>query len=319
MLAPRIPDLSALGLSRRWFLAGSAALALPLRGRAAWALAADTFTLKIGAAELIVMSDGHLTIPASVFSPTAPKEELDALLTSMFGSVPETFTPATNPTLIRTGEDLILFDTGSGANFQPTAGKLMENLKANDIDPASVTKVVFTHAHPDHIWCTLAADGTLAFPNAAYYAGAAEWDFWMDPDLVSSFPDEMKPFALGAQRDLGAVKDRVTMVKDGDMIAPGISVIEAMGHTPGHLAFLIEGDEDLILTADAIPNEIISVGHPDWAFGFDADPDKAITTRKALLDRAATDKTRVLGFHFTYPGVGRIEKADTGFRFVAEG
>ena len=124
-------------------------------------------------------------------------------MTEIYGKVPETIEPATNVTLLRTGDDLVLVDNGSGNKFQPTAGKLLENLAANGIDPAAVTKVVFSHAHPDHIWGTLNDDGTLAFPNAGYYVGQAEWDFWTDPDLPAQMPEDIRPFALGAQRDLG--------------------------------------------------------------------------------------------------------------------
>jgi glyoxylase-like metal-dependent hydrolase (beta-lactamase superfamily II) len=225
-------------------------------------------------------------------------------------------TPATNVTLIRTGDDLVLVDSGSGNKFQPTAGKLLENLAANDIAPESVTKVVFSHAHPDHIWGTLGDDGALAFPNAAYYVGRAEWDFWTDPDLPGKMPEEVRPFAIGAQRDLAAVKERVTLVKDGDAIAPGVSVIDTPGHTPGHIALFVEGDDGLIVGADVAANEFVSLPHPDWAFGFDADPEQGVATRKALLDRAATDGTAYLGFHFTYPGVGQVERDGAAYRFV---
>ena len=94
----------------------------------------------------------------------------------------------------------MLVDNGSGNKFQPTAGKLLENLAANGIEPGAVTKVVFSHAHPDHIWGTLKDDGTLTFPNAGYYVSGTEWDFWTDPDL----PSQMKrtigrwPSARGA-------------------------------------------------------------------------------------------------------------------------
>ena len=130
-------------------------------------------------------------------------------------------------------------------------------------------------------------------------------------------PEDLRPFAVGAQRDLGAVKERVTLVKDGDAVAPGVSVIDTPGHTPGHVALLVEGGDGLIVGADVTPHEVVSLRHPDWAFGFDADPEQGIATRKALLDRAATDGTLYLGFHFTYPGVGRIERDGGGFRFTA--
>jgi glyoxylase-like metal-dependent hydrolase (beta-lactamase superfamily II) len=306
--------------NRRWFLvAGGAALAAPALGGRLLAQATDAHRFMQGAVEVLVVSDGHLTLPAGVLGPSAPPEEFAALMTEIYGSVPETYEPATNVTLLRAGDDLVLVDNGSGNKFQPTAGKLLANLAANGIEPGAVTKVVFSHAHPDHIWGTLKDDGTLTFPNAAYYVGGTEWDFWTDPDLPSQMQEDYRPFALGAQRDLAAVKERVTMVKEGDAIVPGVSVIDTPGHTPGHIALLVDGGEGLIVGADAVANEVVSLRHPEWAFGFDADLEKGIATRKALLDRAATDGASYLGFHFTYPGVGRIERAGDGYRFVAAG
>jgi glyoxylase-like metal-dependent hydrolase (beta-lactamase superfamily II) len=303
--------------TRRWFLVVSgAALAAPAFGRRGWAQATEAHRFAQGEIEVLVLSDGHLTLPASILAPSAPPEEFAALMTEIHGRVPETVMPATNVTLIRTGDDLVLVDNGSGNKFQPTAGKLFGNLAASGIEPGAVTKVVFSHAHPDHIWGTLGDDGALAFPNAAYYVGQAEWDHWTNPDLPGQMPEDYRPFALGAQRDLGAVKERVTMVRDGDAIARGVSVIDTPGHTPGHIALFVEGGDGLIVGADVAPNEIVSLRHPDWAFGFDADPETGIATRKALLDRAATDGTAYLGFHFAYPGVGRIERDGAAYRFV---
>lgn len=315
-----LPTVPSPFLSRRRFLTASAALAaLPLLPRQARAFSAQLHKLTLGDTALTVVSDGSLTLPIGVLAPSAPPEELQAVLAEMFGgTVPETVQPETNHVLIQAGADLILVDTGSGQGFQPTAGKLLEHLAANGIDPAAVTKVVITHAHPDHIWGTSKADGTLAFPNAAYYAGATEVAFWTDPATEAAMPDDFKPFAAGARRDLTAVADRLTTVKDGDSIAAGVSVIDTPGHTPGHISVVVEGGEGLIVTGDAVSNPVLSFAHPDWAFGFDAIPDMAIATRRALLDRAATEGHRLIGYHFPWPGAGRVERAGDAFRFVAD-
>jgi glyoxylase-like metal-dependent hydrolase (beta-lactamase superfamily II) len=304
-----------LPISRRRFMAGAAGLATA----AAWPLrlvAAETpFAFRQGDIEVTVISDGHLVLPASIVSPDAPPEELAALMEAA-GMGGEEIKPATNAVLIRSGSDLVLLDTGSGTEFQPTAGKLAENLAAAGIDPASVTKVVFTHAHPDHIWGTVAGDGALRYPNAGYYVAGAEWDFWMDPNLKTKMPPEMHGFVDGAVKHLSGVKDKVTMLKGGDEIAAGLGAIDTAGHTPGHISLLVEGGEGLIVTADAIAVPAVFFPHPEWAFGFDADPQLAVTNRKALLDRAATDKMKMLGFHWPYPGVGFAERKDNAYHYV---
>ena len=303
-----------VAVSRRQVLAGlagfGAAATLP---RHVWAQAAPhTFTQ--GDFEITVVSDGHLVLPSNILAPDAPPEERQALFEAL--GIGEEVQPAMNAPLIRAGSDLILIDNGSGGEFQPdTSGKLAENLAAAGIDPGSITKVVFSHAHPDHIWAT-AAEGGLRYPNATYYVSSAEWDFWTNPDLKSQMPEEMHGFVDGAVKHLTAVKDRVTMVKAGDDIVTGIRVLDTAGHTPGHISLEVAGGEGLIITADAIAVPEVYFPHPDWTFGFDADPAMAVTKRTAMLDRAATDKIRMLGFHWTYPGVGFAERDGTAYRFV---
>lgn len=302
-------------LNRRRFIQGSAALAsVALMPWSALARAAPhSFTQ--GDAEVTVFSDGSITLPLTIIAPDASAEQL-AEIAKRMGWSDGAAHPETNIPLIRTGSEVVLVDNGSAGKFQPSAGKLAENLKAAGVDPASITKVVFTHAHPDHIWGTLAEGDKLLAPNAAYYVGSAEWNFWTDPDLLSKMPAEMGDFVKGAQRDLGAVKDRVSMVKAGDEIVPGLAVLDTPGHTPGHISLRLAGGEGLIITGDVTPNPLVSFEHPDWKFGFDADPNLAIETRKKMVDQAAADKVRLLGYHWPYPGVGFAEKKDTAYVFV---
>jgi len=302
-------------LNRRKFLAGSAALAAaPLMPWQALAQASP-HSFKQGDAEIVVLTDGPLEIPWNVVAPEASAEQI-AEISKRLGISGPNAVASTNVVLVKSGSDTILFDDGCGANFVPTAGKLGENMAAAGIDPAAITKVVFTHAHPDHIFGTLKGDGTLLFPNAAYYAGETEWNFWTDPALASKMPAEMGGMIQGVQANLGAVKDRITMVKGGSEFLPGVTAVDTPGHTPGHLSFAIAGGEGLLLTGDATTNQITSFEHPEWKFAYDAISDMAIATRKSLLDRLATDKTKVLGYHFAYPGVGFAEKKDAAYVYV---
>ena len=305
-----------LVLDRRKFLAAAAGfVAAGLMPKSVLALAGP-YSFKQGTVDVTVVSDGHLVLPTGVFGPDAPPEALKAILDAAGATGNEVQVPA-NVTLIKSGADLILFDNGSGAEFQPTAGKLIENLKLAGIDPATITKVVFTHAHPDHIWATVGAGGALNCPNAAYYCGAAEWDFWMGKDILTQMPKEMHPFVLGAQKHLNGVKDRVTMVKPGDDIVSGIRVLDTAGHTPGHVSFEVAGDDGLIIVGDVIGLPVMYFPHPEWRLAFDAIHDLAVAQRKKLLDRAATDKTKLLGFHWPYPGVGYAERKDGAYTYVA--
>ena len=304
-------------LNRRRFLAGSAAMAAaPLMPWKALAQPAAPYVFKQGDAEITVVSDGELALPLKVMAVDASPEQL-AEIAKRMGWPADAAKPHANVPVIKIASDVIVVDNGSGKKFQPTAGKLAENLSAAGINPASVTKVVFSHAHPDHIWGTSKEDGTLLFPNAAYYVGETEWNFWTDPGLLAKMPAEMGDFVKGAQRDLTAVKDKVTMVKGGQEVAPGLTVLDTPGHTPGHISLELAGGEGLIMPIDAMVNPIVSFEHPEWKFGFDADHDQAVKNRKALADRAAADKLKMLGFHWPYPGVGFAEKNEMAYRFVA--
>lgn len=302
-------------LNRRRFLEGSAALAsVALMPWQALAQAAAPHSFAHGEAEVTIVSDGSLVLPLQVIAPEASPEQLSEIARRM-GWTGDTAQPAANVPLIRTGDDLVIVDVGSGSGFQPSAGKHAANLAAAGIDPASVTKVVITHGHLDHCGGTL-SDGALRFPNAAYYIGEAEWNFWMDPGIFSKLPPEMADFIKGVQRDFGAVKDKVTMVKGGDEVVSGLAVIDTPGHTPGHISLELAGADGLLITADAMPNNIVSFEHPGWTFGFDAIPDLAVQNRRMLVDRAANEKMKLLGYHWTWPGVGNAEQNGDGYRFV---
>lgn len=304
-------------VARRGFLKGGAALAaLPLLPWSDIARAAEPHRLTLGDSEVSVISDGELTLPLNVLSPDATPEQLAEIAKTM-GWTDGQAHPSANIPLIRKGSDLILVDNGSGNRFAPTAGKLSENLAAAGVEPGAITRVVFTHAHPDHVWGTVLDDGSLRFPNATYHVGATEHAFWTDPDIFSKLPESAHGFARGAQRDLAAIKDRMVLVKGGDEIVGGLAVIDTPGHTPGHMSLALAGGTGLIITGDALTSQIISFEHPGWTFGFDAIPDVAIDSRRKLIDRMIADKSAVLGYHFAYPGVGMAEASGDAFRYTA--
>lgn len=302
-------------LSRRRFLAltGGIAAAAALLPRGAFAAVAP-HSFKHGDFEVTVISDGQLQLPSTLLGVDAPAEERAALFKEV--GIGESVTPAVNLTLVKAGNDLILFDTGAGGNMAPTAGKMLEALAAAGIDPAAITKVVYSHGHPDHVWGTLNPDGSLRFPKATYVVAADEWDFWMDADILKKLPEGMHQMATETQRQLGAVKDVVTRVKPGEEIVSGIGVLDTRGHTPGHVSFELAGGDGLIIVADVIPNPLVYFPNPHWKFGFDANHDNAIAARKMLLDKAAGGKATMLGYHWAYPGLGHAEKKGTGYTFV---
>jgi glyoxylase-like metal-dependent hydrolase (beta-lactamase superfamily II) len=220
-------------------------------------------------------------------------------------------------TLIRTGRETILVDAGSGPNFMPSAGKLVDNLDAAGIAADTVTKVVFTHGHPDHLWGIIDGLDELAFPNASYVVAAAEWDFWTGDDATRGLPEDRIVFVQAARRNYGRIKDRVAMVKPGDDIVSGLRVVGTPGHTQGHVSLEIGGGDGVLITGDALTHAVISFQYPRWRSAADHEAERAAATRVSLLDRLAADRLQIVGFHLPYPGIGRVERKDKGYRFVA--
>ncbi|MFZ0092593.1 MAG: MBL fold metallo-hydrolase [Pseudolabrys sp.] len=301
-----------LNVNRRGFLAASAASFL---ARTLPAFAAAPYTIKHGAFELAVVSDGHLVLPTSFLAPDAPAAQREALLKAA-GQTGEQYNSPTNVTLIRSGTDLILVDMGSGDRFMPTAGKLWDNLKTAGIDKAEITKVVFTHGHPDHLWGAIDELDELIMPDATFYVASAEWSFWTGDNATRGLPPERAGFVTGARRNYAAIKGKMKMVKGGDEIVPGLRIADTPGHTQGHVSLELVGGDGLIIGGDALTHPLISFQHPEWKPLADHVPDQAVATRRKLLDRLATDRSRLIGFHLPYPGVGTVERKDGAYRFV---
>lgn len=305
-------------LARRTFLAGAAALTVTAGALDTGpGVAAPPNRFGHGKFQIDIFSDGFITLPDTIIAPDASPSERADIIRRLGGRQGTADIPVNIP-LIQAGKALILVDTGSGDTFQPSAGGLYKNLGAAGIDPATITHVVLTHAHPDHSGGVLQPDGRLSFPNATYHVSAAEWDFWMGPDPAARYPG-LRDFVPGARRDLGAVAGHLVRLKEGDEVVSGLRVLSTPGHTPGHISLELAGDDGLLITGDAITNVVASFEHPDWRFGFDTDQDQGVATRRRLIDRAAAEKLRMLGYHWTSPGFAIAERYGTAYRHVALG
>ena len=304
------------GWTRRETLAlfGTAS-ALPfLPGLASKAIA----DIKLGEKVITTVSDGHLMLPLDFSFPDAPHDELVALLQAA-GHSTEMLEPDCNVTVLKDGDRVVLFDVGSGPNFMPSAGKILENIDAAGIAPEDVTDVVFTHAHPDHIWGLLDDFDEFVFPEASYFINQVEWDFWRADDTLDKMPEARKTFVVGAQNRLEALEDVIQFFNWGDEVLPGIEAVDTRGHTPGHTSFAIhDGSDSVMVIGDAATSSIVSFAHPEWPSGSDQDTGQGIATRTMLLDRLAQEQSRLVGFHLPEGGIGRVEKDGGAYRFVAE-
>ncbi len=275
------------------------------------------FRFHVGAFEITVLSDGNLILPAAGLAINVPEVQLKGFLRSNMRSTQQRVGHI-NAALINTGAELILIDVGSGANFQSTAGKLAENLEASGYSLDQVDKVIMTHAHPDHIWgLTDEFEGAPRYANASYVMSAADWDFWTAKETGSKVPASIQGFAIGARKHLLPLAKKTKMAKANEQIVQGITLVSTPGHSPGHSSVLIEqGDDKLLITADAITDAQVSFEHPDWHPGLDLDPEMAVKSRKSLLKMAAAERLTVLGYHLPFPGVGHVAARGNSYRWV---
>ena len=299
-------------LTRRHLLtAASAALAAPLAPRRLWAAS----TLTLGSTQIDTLSDGNLVLPGNFILGGMPQDEMQAIV-AKYGLPTDQLTPPCNVTLLRDGTNTVLFDVGSGPDFQPTAGKLAEALDALGLTPDDVTHVLFTHGHPDHLWGLLDEFDEPVFANAEYMIGQAEFDYWTNPETVTTLGEARTTFAVGAARRLEVIADSVRLLADGEEPLPGIAARLTPGHTPGHMAYEIAGPTPAMVLGDCIGNHHVAFERPDWASGSDQDPALAAATRAALLDRLAADGHTIIGFHLPEGGIGRVERGGAGYHFV---
>lgn len=303
-------------ISRRFVLAGAAALAattgLPLAARRAWAVTSMT----MGDVQVDSVSDGHLELPARFFLERLSEGDR-AMILDMFDLPSEgVMESPCNVTLLRSGDRVVLFDAGSGPDFVPTAGRLTEALAAIGVAPEDVTDVLFTHAHPDHLWGVLDEFDEPLFANAALHMGADEFAYWSDPRTSETIGEEGLSFAVGAMRRLTAVGDRILQIGDGDEVLPGIRAVSTPGHTPGHMSYAVGTPEaGVFVTGDFVTSEA-SVFRPELGTATDSDPERATETRQTMLPRLADEGWTILGYHFPRGGIGRIARDGQAFRFV---
>jgi glyoxylase-like metal-dependent hydrolase (beta-lactamase superfamily II) len=322
--------LSRRGILRGCALTASLPLAAPflatgLAARPARA-AIDTpeltlpgwYRFAVGEIEATIMSDGPINIGSSEdHFPDADPEALEEVMEEAFLPVDPVIIEQ-NALIVQTGDRLVLIDTGTGAldTFGDGSGRLMDNLGAAGFDPASLTDIALTHAHPDHCFGLVAPDGTPHFPEAAVHISEAEFDFWTDEEKLGA-GGMMAAMVGGARRNLLPLRDRIAFVEDGQEVAPGIQALATPGHTVGHTCFVItSGDESCLNIGDAAHHHAVSFRKPDWAFSFDTDPAEGARSRVRILDMLATDGMQVVGYHYPFPGIGHVRRADEGFHYV---
>lgn len=298
-----------LKLTRRAALSGAAALPLVATSTVASAErtvspAARSRQFKLGALTVTTLLDGTRQVGDSkaIFGGGATDAEFAE-------TSAQNFIPADSaqffftPTLVETGQEKILFDTGLGK------GGIQAALAEVGLTPQDIDVVVLTHMHPDHIG-GLTTDGAETFANARYVTGRKEYDFWSGMEAGNRVGDmvasKVTPFA-----------EKLSFLEDEGSVASGISALSSFGHTPGHMCYHLESEgQRLVLTADLANHYVWSFAHPEWEIKFDMDKSAATAARRKILGMLAADRVAMIGYHMPFPAAGFVETRGDGFRFV---
>lgn len=226
-----------------------------------------------------------------------------------FREFTETIDTAVNILLLESARKRILIDSGSGNVVPEEPGKLVETLRAENIAPESINTIVITHYHMDHIGGLLDANNNLQFPNAHLVVPAAEHAFVMDEEYLKT-REEWRVQRLHRTFDGYARSGGLELIDDDREIEPGIRYMPAPGHTPGHSGIVIEsGGERVYHIVDTVhmPFQLYMTHLKPR---FDVQPEVAIATRRAILDRAAKENLLIQTYHLGFPGLGHIRQKE---------
>lgn len=283
-------------------------------------LVPSRYAVQIGDIEVLIISDGVLPLPTKMLGHNVAATERATWLNEMF--LPQdAFDWSLNVVVVRSGDQTILVDAGLGLDPNlnlPKAGQLIKRLAAAGIDLASVTDVVLTHMHMDHVGGLLVEGVKEQLrPDLRIHVAAAEVKFWEAPDfshvnMPEGFPDALR---ATAKRFAQEYRSHLRPFDDEHEVAPGVIVRRTGGHTPGHsVVRLASGGDRLTFAGDAV----FSVGfdHPDWHNGFEHDPEEAARVRVRLLTELAATGEQLVATHLPFPSVGRVAVDGNAFRWV---
>ena len=290
-----------------------------VHGRPETELVPSRYALKVGAIDVMVVSDGVLSLPGAMLGHNVDPAVRAAWLADMF-LPPDVLEWALNAVVVRSGGRTILVDAGMGEEFPdlPRSGKLAQRLEDAGIDPGSVTDVVLTHMHMDHCGGLL-ADGVKERlrPDLRVHVAAAEAEFWEAPDfsrvsMPPGFPDALR---RTGKRFLKEFSSQLRTFENEYEVALGVIVQRTGGHTPGHsVVRLASGGDRLTFAGDAVFQ--VGFEHPDWYNGFEHDPEEAARVRISLLTELAANRELLVATHMPFPSVGHVAVDGDAFRFV---
>lgn len=243
--------------------------------------------------------DKLLEVPAEDVRACVPEADQD-------GRVPIAFTVAH----VRLGGVSVLIDPGMGPPRPDSRQWLTDGIEAGlaaiGMRPEDLTHVVITHAHWDHVDGALAeVDGATRprFPNARYLLGRGDWD----AARSGTYVHDLRRHVIEALDAAGVLE-----LVDGDHpLAPGITLLDAPGESPGHHTVLVESNgvsfvhlADLYHHPAELPRGWVQQG---------TDPALVQRSRDRILGEAFRRQAIVAASHGPLPGWHRVMRGERGF------
>jgi len=266
-------------------------------------------SIEVGSVRLTYLPDGHATyVPNQMFA-----ESNDAVwkLHPQWLNTQGRFVLSIGGLLLQTSSQTILIDIGLGDKHADVpglvtrvGGELLQNLRRAEIEPEDIDLVLYTHLHHDHVgWTSVASPQgrALTFPNARHVVRQLEWEYWRGTDTLPG------PSLVEVQQPL---ENRIELVEEGHVAAPGLNLVATPGHTPGHCSVVVSsGDQRAIILGDAIHCPV-QLDEPTWNCVFDVDPGLGRRTRERLWAELEDPSTVTAGGHFADFTFGRVIRAE---------
>lgn len=253
---------------------------------------------KIGDLTVTSLRDGYVDMPVRRLRQPGDKpfgDDLPSQIPLFDGAL----RLSVNAFAIDDGKGITLIDTGSSNAWHPTMGFLPQALSEARIAVDRIRTVAFTHTHLDHIHGLVLPDGRDGFPQLSrLLVPRPELDMFRSVARLSRFHDRAEPS------------------DPGQRLSSNIEAIAAPGHEIGHTGFRVtSGGETLLVWGDLVHVPSLQFDRPECAWEFDADQEQARATRLRILALAADNAWCVAGAHLDSPGVGKVSRTETGFRF----
>ncbi|MDB5935549.1 MAG: fold metallo-hydrolase [Massilia sp.] len=274
------------------------------------------FRMMLGDFEITAVNDGTVDLPVDKLLQGVKPAAVDAALAKSFLKSP--LETSVNGFVINTGSKLILVDTGAAGLFGPTLGNLLANMRAAGYQPEQVDEVYITHMHGDHVG-GLMAGANRAFPNATLRLDKRDTDYWLSEANMNAAPADAKDFFQGAMLSANPYRaaGKLRTFEGNTELVPGVRAQAAYGHTPGHTIYVVESKgEKLVLLGDLMHVAAVQFDNPGVTIQFDSDQAAARQQRMAAFADAASGGHMIGASHLSFPGIGRLRTAGSGYTFV---